>query len=38
MNLQKIRYINCCIVEFGKKFSLASRWAFQKEELKLNKY
>lgn len=29
MNLQKIRYINCCIVEFGKKFGLAPRWAFQ---------
>lgn len=29
MNLQKIKYINCIIVEFGKKFKLAPRWAFQ---------
>jgi hypothetical protein len=28
MDKQKIRYINCCIVEFGKKFKLAPRWAF----------
>lgn len=25
--IQKIRYINCCIQEFAKKFKLSPKWA-----------
>ncbi|MBR5983060.1 MAG: DUF3791 domain-containing protein [Bacteroidales bacterium] len=27
--MQKIKYINCCIVAFGKHFKLSPRWSFE---------
>ena len=27
--MEKIRYMNCCIVEFGKRYGLSPRWSFQ---------
>lgn len=28
MRLEKVRYINMCIVQFGKRYKLSPKWAF----------